>query len=62
VFADAGAVERYRHRLSRHQQHWHRAGRQVGAVLTTVVAEQLIEGAWELEDLVAAGVLEVSDR
>ncbi len=62
VFADAGAVERYRHRLSRHQQHWHRAGRQVGALLTTVVAEQLIEGEWELEDLVAAGVLEVSDR
>jgi len=62
VFADAGAVERYRHRLSLHQQHWHRAARQVGAVLTTVVAEQLTEGDWELEDLVAAGVLEVSNR
>ncbi len=61
VFVDADAADRYRHRLALHQQNWHRAARQVGAVMTTVVAERLIDG-WELEDLLAAGVLKVGDR
>jgi len=62
VFADAAALERYRHRLGRHQQHWHRAARQVGATLATVVAENLIAGGWDVQDLVAEGILEVSHR
>jgi uncharacterized protein (DUF58 family) len=62
IFADAAALERYRHRLGRHQQHWHRAARQVGALVTTVVAEDLVATGWELQDLVAAGILEVSHR
>jgi len=58
VFVDAVAERRYRTALARHQQNWNRAARQAGALMTTVVAERLIEG-WELEDLVAAGVLKV---
>ena len=58
VFVDAVAERRYRTALARHQQNWNRAARQVGALMTTIVAERLIEG-WELEDLVAAGVLKV---
>lgn len=58
VFVDAVAERRYRTTLARHQQHWNRAARQAGALMTTVVAERLIE-QWELDDLVAAGVLKV---
>jgi len=58
VFVDALAERRYRTALARHQQNWNRAARQAGALMTTVVAERLIAG-WELEDLVAAGVLKV---
>jgi len=58
VFVDATADRRYRSALAAHQQNWHRAARQVGAVMTTVVAEQLVDG-WELESLVAAGILKV---
>ena len=58
VFVDAVAERRYRTALARHQQNWNRAARQAGALMTTIVAERLIEG-WELEDLVAAGVLKV---
>lgn len=58
IFLDALAAKRYRAGLSRHQQHWHRACRQTGAVMTTVVAEQVLRD-WDLEELVAAGILEV---
>jgi len=61
VFVDAGAVRGYRDRLSAHQEHWHRAAREVGAVFTTLVAENLVRD-WDVEPLVRAGLLEVGRR
>ncbi len=55
---DGHAVTRYRAALARHQQHWHDACRQAGAVLTTVVAEQVVCD-WRLDELVAAEILKV---
>jgi uncharacterized protein (DUF58 family) len=57
-FVDAAGRERYRAALERHQQAWHRAARQAGALLTTVVAERLVRD-WRLDDLVAADVLRI---
>ena len=59
VFIDTPTLRRYRGRLARHQQHWHRAAKQAGAVMTTLVAETFLAG-WDLEPLVAAGVLKVN--
>jgi len=59
VFIDATASARYRDRLTRHQQHWHRAARQVGAVLITLVAERFLRD-WDLDPLMAAGVLKAN--
>jgi uncharacterized protein (DUF58 family) len=55
---DAAVVRRYREALARHQQNWHRACQQVGAVFTTAVAEALLRD-WKLDDLVKAEVLRV---
>jgi hypothetical protein len=55
---DAAVVRRYREALARHQQNWHRACQQVGAVFTTTVAEVLLRD-WKLDDLVKAEVLRV---
>ncbi|MEM7263208.1 MAG: DUF58 domain-containing protein [Planctomycetota bacterium] len=59
VFVDAAAEERYRNLLAQHQENWDQAARQVGAVLTTVVAEPLVEH-WDLSELVRARVLTVA--
>jgi uncharacterized protein (DUF58 family) len=59
IFVDAAAVKRYQEALARHQQNWHRACRQVGALLTTVVAEKVIRD-WRLDELVAAEILKVA--
>jgi uncharacterized protein (DUF58 family) len=59
IFVDAAAVKRYQEALARHQQNWHRACRQVGALLTTVVAERVIRD-WRLDELVAAEILKVA--
>ncbi len=59
VFIDAAAQRRYRDNLARHQQHWHEAARQVGATMTTLLAEQLLD-EWNLSDLVHHGVLQVA--
>jgi len=56
VFVDEVALGRYKDALSHHQQNWSRAAIQVGAVLTTLVAEQIV-GNWQLDDLVARGML-----
>jgi hypothetical protein len=56
---DAAAVRRYRAKLARHQEAWHAACRQAGAVFVTVVAEELVRG-WRLDALVAAEVLRVA--
>jgi uncharacterized protein (DUF58 family) len=58
IVVDALAATRYREALARHQQNWHRACRQVGAVLSIVIAERLLRD-WKLDDLVAAEVLKV---
>jgi uncharacterized protein (DUF58 family) len=59
IFLDAVAERRYRDALSRHQQNWHRASKEVGGVMTTVVAERVIRD-WNLEELVAAEILKVA--
>ncbi len=59
VFIDAVAERRYRDNLARHQGAWHEAARTVGATMTTVVAERLVEG-WDLGELVTAEILSVS--
>jgi uncharacterized protein (DUF58 family) len=59
VYVDPAAVKRYRDALTRHQQNWHRACRQAGAVMLTVVAERVLED-WRLDELVAAEVLRVA--
>jgi uncharacterized protein (DUF58 family) len=61
IFVDAVAERRYRDALQRHQQNWNRAARRLGARLTTLVAEPLVDG-WNLEELVLAGILKVADR
>jgi uncharacterized protein (DUF58 family) len=58
IFLDAVAQQRYREAFSRHQQNWHRGCKQVGAVMTTVVAEDVVRD-WDLEDLMAAEILTV---
>lgn len=58
LFLDGHAVRRYRESLSRHQQNWHRACRQVGALMTVTVAETLLRD-WQLDQLVAAEILKV---
>ncbi len=58
IDVDTVVVRRYREALARHQQNWHQACRQCGAIFTTVVAEKLIH-EWELNELVAAEFLRV---
>jgi uncharacterized protein (DUF58 family) len=58
IHIDAVAARGYRTALARHQQHWHEACRQAGALMTTVVAEDVLRD-WALEELVAAEVLRV---
>jgi uncharacterized protein (DUF58 family) len=58
ILVDAGAVRRYQSVLARHQESWHQACRQAGAVFTTVVAERLVTD-WRLDALIAAEVLRV---
>jgi uncharacterized protein (DUF58 family) len=58
IHIDAALAQRYRERLTRHQQSWHQACRASGAIFTTVVAETLLR-EWKLDELVAAGFLRV---
>jgi uncharacterized protein (DUF58 family) len=58
IFIDDDAIRRYRGALSRHQQNWHRACRQSGAVMVNIVAEEIVAG-WNLEALVKAEILKV---
>jgi len=58
LFVDAVAEKRYRQNLARHQDNWNRGCRQVGAVLTTVIAERIVD-RWELDELVLAEILQV---
>ncbi|MFN0112513.1 MAG: DUF58 domain-containing protein [Blastocatellia bacterium] len=58
IFIDDAAINRYRDALSRHQQNWHQACRQVGATLIELIAEPTLS-TWNLEALVKADVLKV---
>ncbi len=58
VYVDAVALRRYNEGLIRHQQNWHRACRQVGGVMTTLVAERVLSD-WRMNELVAAEILKV---
>lgn len=58
VFIDAIAQRRYQDAFTRHRQNWMHAARQVGAMFSSVVAEDIVEH-WHLDDLVAAEILQV---
>ena len=55
---DGASLRKYNAALERHQQNWHNACRQVGAVFTSVIAEEIVR-TWRLDDLVAAEILKV---
>jgi uncharacterized protein (DUF58 family) len=55
---DGGVIRNYKEALARHQQNWHRACQQVGALFTTVVAETLLRD-WKLEELIKADLLRI---
>jgi uncharacterized protein (DUF58 family) len=59
VRVDAARIAKYRDNLTRLQGHWSDACRSLGAVFTTVIAEELIRD-WRLDGLVANGVLQVA--
>ena len=59
IFLDAGALARYRNALARHQERWHTACRQAGAVMTTATAEETAS-EWKLDALVKSEVLQVA--
>jgi len=58
IHVDALTARRYREALARHQESWHLACRQVGALFVTLVAEDLLQN-WKLDALVAAEVLRI---
>lgn len=56
LFIDRPGLDRYLSSLSRHQQAWRSACRQVGATFITFIAEDLCRN-WDLSELVRAEVL-----
>jgi uncharacterized protein (DUF58 family) len=56
LFLDASISRRYRQALERHQQNWNRACLRSGALMTGLIAEDVVRD-WKLEPLIAAGVL-----
>jgi len=58
MFVDAVAEKRYRQNLARHQYNWSRGCRRLGAIMTTVVAERIVD-QWKLDELVLAEILKV---
>jgi uncharacterized protein (DUF58 family) len=59
VRVDRAMVERYLGNLRKLQGDWHTCSRAAGVIFMTVVAEELLE-RWQLDPLVAAGVLQVA--
>lgn len=57
---DASVLRDYRRSLSRHQDAWQAACRQSAAPMVTLVAEDVVEQSWRLDDLVAAQILEAA--
>ncbi len=58
IFIDATAEKRYKQNLAQHQYNWNRGCKQTGAVMTTVVAEQIVQH-WKLDELIMAEILKV---
>jgi uncharacterized protein (DUF58 family) len=56
LFLDSDAQSRYGNNLRRHCENWHRAVRQVGGALVSLVAEELVSN-WNFSPLVAAEIL-----
>jgi hypothetical protein len=55
---DTIAVKRYQANLSRHQTNWNRTCTQTGAMMRTLVAEQIVNN-WKLDELVLAEILTI---
>jgi uncharacterized protein (DUF58 family) len=58
IYVDAPLARRYREALAHHQQNWHEACQQTGALFTTVIAETLLRDG-QLDELIAAEFLRV---
>jgi uncharacterized protein (DUF58 family) len=58
IFIDATAQKRYKQNLATHQENWSRTCKQFGAVMTTLIAEDIVD-SWRLDQLVLAEVLKV---
>jgi uncharacterized protein (DUF58 family) len=58
IHVDAAVLQGYREALVRHQQNWHEACRQCGALFSTLVAESVVRD-WRLDELVAMDFLRV---
>lgn len=58
LLVGGAAVERYAAALAEHQRAWREACREIGAVMTTALAERLVEG-WPPEELAELVELEV---
>lgn len=58
IFLDAASEQRYREALTRHQQNWLRAVTQTGAIMTTVIAEEIVDN-WHLPELIANEILRI---
>jgi uncharacterized protein (DUF58 family) len=58
LHVDLVVLRRYQEALARHQQQWHRACQQVGAVFCTLIAETLVQD-WRLDELVRTELLRV---
>jgi uncharacterized protein (DUF58 family) len=59
LFIDASTQQRYRDRLSGHQQNWHNCTRQCGATMATLIAEDMLAN-WDLSELLQKEILRVS--
>lgn len=59
IYVDATVTKRYRERLAQHQQNWHVACKQVGARLTTVIAEDAVSN-WHLDGLLSEEILKLA--
>jgi hypothetical protein len=57
VLVDERAVTRYTDALRRHEENWSRAVRQLGGILVTLVAEDLLD-AWQVDPLARYEVLQ----
>lgn len=57
VLVDDRAVRRYADALRRHEENWSRAVRQLGGILVTLVAEELVDG-WRVDELARYEVLQ----